>query len=85
MPLYTATIKLIAGTEEDYSRLFDELKEKSFRPSFYGSGLNKANSLSPLVLAINQSSMLEVTTSLMSAASHSGKKFSYSVQREKVS
>jgi hypothetical protein len=85
MPLYTATIKLIAGTEEDYSRLFDELKEKSFRPSYYANNLNNSNSLSPLVLAINQSTMLEVTTSLMSAASHSGKKFSYSVQKEKTS
>jgi hypothetical protein len=84
MPLYITTIKLISGTDEDYNRLSDELRKKSFRTSYERKERNSADLNLPLVLAINQPTMLEVSTSILAAVSHTGKKFSYSVRKEKV-
>ena len=73
MPLFTTSVNLIAATDQDYDFLSRELERKSFRKS--GKSSSRFSS--------NQPSLLDVTTAVSEAASHTGKKFTYSVMRDK--
>jgi hypothetical protein len=73
MPLFTTSINLIAATDQDYDFLSRELEKKSFRK------LNE----SPSRFSSNQPSLMDVTVAVSEAASHTGRKFTYSVIRDK--
>jgi hypothetical protein len=84
MPIYTTTITLMSGTEADYNHLFTELKSNAFRLS---GGKNAASSIAedaPMILSTTQPNLFDVTAMVSSAASHTGKKFSFTVRREKT-
>jgi hypothetical protein len=84
MPLYTTTIKLLSGTKEDYESLSNELKKKSFRAPEDKNIDEKISQDSPIRLSIFQSNLMDVTTSISKAASHTGKKFTFVVRKEKA-
>jgi hypothetical protein len=84
MPTYTTTIKLMSGTKEDYESLSNELKKKSFRAPEEKSKKERVNQEAPIRLSTTQTNLLDVTTSISEAASHTGKKFTFVVRKEKV-
>ena len=74
----------MSGTQEDYKRLSSELREKSFtEPDEMYRRLSK-NQDTAVTLSTNQPNLFEVSASVSSAASRIGKKFSFTVRREKV-
>jgi hypothetical protein len=85
MPLYTTQIKLQSATDSDYNRLSDELKKYSFKVCMDNKSKKAASSEGSVILSTNQQTLFEVTSSVFSAASTTGKKFSFTVRREKVS
>jgi hypothetical protein len=84
MPIFTTKIKLISGTDRDYNLLSEELKKKSFSIFFDSKSKNESPSDSAVILSTNQPTLLEVTTSIYAAASRIGKKFSFTVRKEKM-
>jgi hypothetical protein len=84
MPLFTTKIKLISGTGNDYSLLSEELKKKSFVISYDGQSKKENLSERAVILSTNLPTLSEVTTSIYEAASRIGKKFSFTVRKEKM-
>jgi hypothetical protein len=84
MPFYTTTIKLMSGTTEDYEKLSDELKKKSFTEYIDRRGDAAKKENAPVILSTNQANLFDVTASVSSAASSTGKKFSFTVRKEKT-
>jgi hypothetical protein len=84
MPTYTTTITLLSGTEDDYDHLFSELKNKSFRISADKNTGFVSSEDAPMILSTSQPNLFDVTALVSSAASHTGKKFSFTVRREKT-
>jgi len=84
MPCYTTTIKLLSGTSEDYELLSNELKKKSFTVHVDKHGETAKKHDAPVILSTNQANLFEVTASVSSAASSTGKKFSFTVRKEKT-
>jgi hypothetical protein len=80
MPLFTTSISLIAGTDQDYDFLSRELQKKSFRKIGDRSGRRRETVSS---FSSNKSSLLDVNSAVNEAAAHTGKKFTYSVMKEK--
>ena len=85
MPLYTITIKLISGTKDDYETLTNELKKKSFRAPEDKNMDKIINQDASVSFFTIQTNLLDVTTSISAAASHTGKKFTFVVRKEKTS
>ena len=83
MPKYTTTIKLTSGTDKDYELLSQELVKKNFivcRTDIHtGSGREKQ-----ITLAATGSNMFDVTAMVSASASRTGRKFSFSVRKEKA-
>ena len=84
MPEFIAKIKLISGTENDYNRLSDELRKKSFRTPSDEDSVLERSSTDVIVMSTFQPTLLEVTSSVSEAASLIGKKYSFTVQKKKV-
>src|SRR5277367_4785798 len=84
MPFYTTTIKLMSGTSEDYEHLSNELKKKSFTEHIdkHPGTLKKKDA--PVILSTNQANLFEVSATVSSAASSIGKKFSFTIRKEKT-
>jgi hypothetical protein len=82
MPKYTTIIKLTSGTDKDYEFLSQELVRKNFiicrTDNQHNAGLDKQ-----ITMAVTGSNMLDVTAKVSASASRTGKKFSYSVRKEK--
>lgn len=84
MPVFTTKIKLLSATDNDYNRLSDELKKKSFRVCLDNQSKKAATTEGAVILSTNQPTLFEVTSSVFSAASRTGKKFSFTVRKEKL-
>lgn len=84
MPEFIAKIKLISGTENDYNRLSDELRKRSFRTPVDLTSLPEQFSNDVIVLSTFQPTLLEVNSSISEAASRIGKEFSFTVQKKKA-
>jgi hypothetical protein len=84
MPKFITSIKLQEATERDYAKLSQELKKYFFTPaSKTGSG-KSTGSISTLVFNSAESkSLLDTTTAVSRAAATTGRKFSFTVIREK--
>jgi hypothetical protein len=83
MPKYTTTIKLTSGTDKDYELLSQELVKKNFivcRPDTR----SVAERDREITLAATGSNMLDVTALVSASASRTGRKFSFSVRKEKI-
>jgi hypothetical protein len=83
MPVFIAKIKLLSGTENDYDRLSDELRKKSFRTPTDKESERQIPSEDVIVMSTVQPSLFEVTSSVSVAASLIGKKYSFTVRRLK--
>lgn len=83
MPVFIAKVKLVSGTENDYDRLSDELRQKSFRSANSGESESKQFSNDFIVMSTVQHTLFEVSSSVSAAASRIGKKFSFTVRKLK--
>jgi hypothetical protein len=83
MPLFIAEIKLLCGTLSDYNRLSEDLRQKSFRASGSFESDKTASLDGPFVMATDQPTLFEVSSTVSAAASRIGKKFSFTVRRER--
>ena len=83
MPVFIAKIKLLSGTENDYDRLSDELRKKSFRTPTDKESEKPVATDDVIIMSTNQPSLFEVTSSVSVAASLIGKKYSFTVRRLK--
>jgi hypothetical protein len=83
MPLFTTSVRLLSASENDVENLSQELQKKSFRRSS-NKKINQDGNDMAVIFSTNQLTMLDVSTAVTEAASHTGKKFSFSIMKEKA-
>jgi hypothetical protein len=84
MPKFITSIRLQAATENDYAKLSQELEKKSFLPVRKPS-LRKADLTRFLTFkSSNKKSLLDATEAVSNAAATTGKKYSFTVIKDKV-
>ena len=72
------------ATEPDYAKLSQELKKYFFTPAGKtGSGKSKESPTAAIYNSSDNKSLLDATTAVSRAAATTGKKFSFTVIREK--
>jgi len=84
MAKFITSIKLQEGTERDYAVLSQELKKYLFTP-VSKSISNRSSGSTPAVVfnSDDDKSLLDTTTAVSRAAATTGRKFSFTVIREK--
>lgn len=85
MAKFITSIKLLEATERDYEKLSQELKKYFFSPAGR-AGLQKTteSGVSAIFNSSDNKSLLDTTTEVSRAASTTGRKFSFTVIREKT-
>ena len=84
MAKFITSIKLQEATEKDYAVLSQELKKYLFNPvnkNISGKSIGSATSL--VFNSADDKSLLDTTTAVSRAAATTGKKFSFTVIKEK--
>jgi hypothetical protein len=85
MAKFITSIKLQEATERDYAKLSQELKKYLFSPvGKSGSGKTAESSASATFNSADNKSLLDTTTAISRAAATTGRKFSFTVIREKL-
>jgi hypothetical protein len=85
MAKFITSIKLQEATEKDYAILSQELKKYLFYPVSKNTSGKSTGSTSSLVFnSADDKSLLDTTTAVSRAASTTGKKFSFTVIKEKA-
>jgi hypothetical protein len=84
MAKFITSISLMEATERDYAKLSQELKKYFFNPAGKTANAKSKESGSTAVFnSPDNKSLLDTTTTVSRAASATGKKFSFTVIREK--
>lgn len=85
MAKFITSIKLLEATERDYAKLSQELKKYFFNPAGKtGSGKSKETAATAVFNSPDNNSLLDTTTAVSRAAATTGRKFSFTVIREKT-
>jgi hypothetical protein len=85
MPAYTISIKLEAASNTDYEKLSSELEEKSFQSLKMPVQRSAEVGLSPFICKSgNVSSLLDLSSVVSEAAAHTGKKFVFTIIKDKM-
>jgi hypothetical protein len=85
MAKFITSIKLLEATERDYAKLSQELKKYLFSPAGKsGSGKSIEPETSATFNSSDNKSLLDTTTCVSRAAATTGRKFSFTVIREKI-
>ncbi len=84
MPKFITSIRLQEASERDYAILSSELKKYFFNP-VTDHKINRSNGPSPAFTfnSTRHKSLLDTTTAVSNAAASTGKKYSFTVIREK--
>ena len=84
MPTYITSIKLLAATEKDYQKLSQEMEKKSFLPGNKPViiGHNSENCQITFYCS-SRNTLLDATTAVSQAAASIGKKFSFTIIKDK--
>jgi hypothetical protein len=84
MPRFITSIKLLAATDKDYIKLSQEMERQSFlpgnKPVIIG---NQSESCEIVFKSTTRISLLEATTAVSQATSRVGKKFSFTIIKDK--
>jgi hypothetical protein len=84
MSTYTTSIKLLAATETDYMQLSRELKKNAFHPVGKPAFSNSDSRTHSFVFnTASKKSLLDATTAVSLAAANTGKKYSFTVIKDK--
>jgi hypothetical protein len=81
MPTFITSIKLLAASEADVANLNEAMKQKSFLPKDYLVPHSHKNAIEYVSNA--KSNLLDATTDVSMAASSVGKKFSFTIMKDK--
>jgi hypothetical protein len=87
MPVYITSIKLLAASEDDIANLNEAMKQRSFLPRPHHD--NNPNERKPFLknpieyVSTAKSNLLDATTDVSMAASSVGKKFSFTIMKDK--
>jgi len=85
MAKFITSIKLLDATERDYAKLSQELKKYFFSPAGKtGSGKSTESATSVIFNSSDNKSLLDTTTAVSRAAATTGRKYSFTVIREKA-
>jgi hypothetical protein len=85
MAKFITSIKLQEATERDYAKLSQELKKYLFSPAGKsGSGKPTESTASVTYNSTDNKSLLDTTKAISRAAANTGRKFSFTVIREKI-
>lgn len=85
MAKFITSIKLLEATERDYAKLSQELKKYFFSPAGKSGSVKPAESAAPVTFnSSDNKSLLDATTAVSRAAATTGRKYSFTVIREKT-
>jgi hypothetical protein len=85
MPKFITSIHLQEATERDYAKLSQELKKYLFSPvNKPGSGKSAGSASSYVFNSTGNKSLIDTSAAVSLAAANTGKKFSFTVIREKA-
>ncbi len=85
MAKFITSIKLLEATERDYAKLSQELKKFFFSPAGKaGFGKSTESTASVIFNSSDNKSLLDTTTAISRAAATTGRKYSFTVIREKT-
>ncbi len=85
MPKFTTSIRLLEATEKDYAQLYREMKKNDFNPVSRNEKHHPAGITSTSTFNSTRYKSLFDTTAVVSlAASATGKKYSFTVIKEKA-
>ncbi|MFT3933373.1 MAG: hypothetical protein QM726_07155 [Chitinophagaceae bacterium] len=82
MPSFITRIELEAASQKDYQKLEEEMKKAAFK-DMRKNGLRKTVNQVPLEFNRHASSLLEVTGAATKAARKTGRKYSFTVIKER--
>ena len=85
MPKFITSIRLQEANERDYAILSRELKKNSFSPVSENKSNGSGEVISSIVFNSNSNkSLLDTTTEVTLAAATTGKKYSFTVLKERT-
>ena len=84
MPTYITSIKLLAATDSDVAKLNEVMKSKSFHPKDYMDPWDESPKNSRTYIGTTKSNLLDATGEVSTAISSIGKKFSFTIIRDKT-
>ncbi len=82
MPTFITSIKLLAASDADVVNLNKAMKQKSFVPK-NDQGAQKQSPANPIVFTTTKANLLDATADVSRAASSIGKKFSFTIIKDK--
>jgi hypothetical protein len=83
MPTFITSIKLLAASEADLANLNEAMKQRSFHPKFYEDTQHHSHKNAIEYVSSAKSNLLDATTDVSMAASSVGKKFSFTIMKDK--
>ena len=83
MPTFITSIQLLAASEADVANLNEAMKQRSFHPKFYVDPQHHPYKNSIEYVSSAKSNLLDATTDVSMAASSVGKKFSFTIMKDK--
>jgi hypothetical protein len=83
MPIFITSIKLLAASEADVATLNEAMKQRAFHPKDYEDPQKQPPRNSIVYISSTKSNLLDATTDVSMAASSVGKKFSFTIMKDK--
>jgi hypothetical protein len=83
MPTFITSIKLLAASEADVANLNEAMKQRSFHPRYDLDPQHHPHKNSIDYVSSVKSNLLDATTDVSMAASSVGKKFSFTIMKDK--
>ena len=85
MPTFITHIKLLASTENDYQKLSREMEKKSFHPDNKPIIIGHQSEACQIIFKCSaKTTLLDATTAVSQAIASIGKKFSFTIMKEKI-
>ena len=84
MPTFITSIKLLAASEADVANLNAAMKQRSFHPIYDLDPQHPPHKNSIDYVSSSKSNLLDATTDVSMAASSVGKKFSFTIMKDKT-
>jgi hypothetical protein len=84
MPTYITSIKLLAATDSDVAKLNEVMKSRSFHPKDYLDPRDESSKNSRIYIGTTKANLLDATGEVSTAVSSLGKKFSFTIIRDKT-
>ncbi|HCL83116.1 MAG TPA: hypothetical protein DIC22_04030 [Chitinophagaceae bacterium] len=83
MPKFTTSIRLLKATEKDYAQLYREMKKNDFNPVSRNEKHHPAG-ITSTFNSTRYKSLFDTTSAVSQAAATTGRKYSFTVIKEKA-